>query len=480
MAARILRPLHQRFSALKVGYVLLLLLADAAAVAISFLVAYNLRQWDDPVAVQQMRPPDAYSHVVVLYMLATVAVLLIRRQYLPRRGIGRVDILYEVGASLGLAWILALAGSTLVFRAVVAPRLVILYWGIATLLFVWIERVLLDLVIRGLHVRGHDMERVLIVGDGELARLVESKVCAAPELGYQIVGFIGDAGSGNGLLDPRAEPVLGYLEEVEDVVRRYRISKVIIAWPGLEHTHLTEIVTSCTREQVNIEVLPDMFELMATQVEVSGLTGLPLLRVRDIALRGWALLLKRGMDVVGSWALLVIFSPVMLLMALLIKLTSPAGPVLFIQQRVGLDGKPFEMIKFRSMRADAETDTGPIWAQPGDPRRTLLGGFMRRVSLDELPQLVNVLMGEMSLVGPRPERPEFVTQFARMVPRYERRHTEKAGLTGWAQVNGQRGQGSIEERTRYDLFYVENWSLAFDVKILLKTIAAVVRGSGAY
>ena len=167
-------------------------------------------------------------------------------------------------------------------------------------------------------------------------------------------------------------------------------------------------------------------------------------------------------------------------MALLVKLTSPRGPILYVQERVGLDGRPFYMLKFRSMRPDAEADSGPVWAVPNDPRRTRLGQMIRRFSLDEFPQLINVLLGEMSLVGPRPERPEFVAQFANLVPRYRERHMEKAGMTGWAQVNGLRGQTSVVERTEYDLFYVETWSLAFDVKILLKTLAAVIRDRNAY
>jgi exopolysaccharide biosynthesis polyprenyl glycosylphosphotransferase len=185
------------------------------------------------------------------------------------------------------------------------------------------------------------------------------------------------------------------------------------------------------------------------------------------------------MDLAVSGAVLILGSPLLLLLAILVKLDSP-GPVFFVQERVGLDGRPFHLIKFRSMREDAEQKTGPIWAAPDDRRRTKIGTFIRRWSLDELPQLVNVLIGEMSLVGPRPERPYFVEQFSREVPRYGERHNERAGLTGWAQVNGLRGQTSITERTKYDLFYVENWSLAFDVKILLKTIGAIFRDKNAY
>jgi exopolysaccharide biosynthesis polyprenyl glycosylphosphotransferase len=178
--------------------------------------------------------------------------------------------------------------------------------------------------------------------------------------------------------------------------------------------------------------------------------------------------------------LLVLLAPLMVLVAIAIKLTSPRGPVFFIQERVGVNGRPFPCVKFRSMHVDAEAASGPVWASPNDGRTTPLGRFLRRFSIDELPQLVNVLAGDMSLVGPRPERPFFVAQFSQLIPRYDKRHQEKAGVTGWAQVNGLRGQTPVTERTLYDLFYVEHWSPAFDLKILLKTIAAVIRGRNAY
>jgi exopolysaccharide biosynthesis polyprenyl glycosylphosphotransferase len=218
---------------------------------------------------------------------------------------------------------------------------------------------------------------------------------------------------------------------------------------------------------------------MASEVSIDELCGLPLLTIRDVALRGWKLTLKRAVDVVFSSVALVVLSPFLLLIALLIKLDSP-GPVFYCQQRMGLDARPFYMLKFRSMQADAEVSTGPVWAKPDDPRRTRLGAFIRRFSIDEFPQMINVLWGEMSLVGPRPERPVFVEQFKQQIPRYMDRHREKAGLTGWAQVNGLRGDTSVTERTKYDLWYIENWSLGLDFKIMLRTLFRVLTDRNAY
>jgi exopolysaccharide biosynthesis polyprenyl glycosylphosphotransferase len=196
-------------------------------------------------------------------------------------------------------------------------------------------------------------------------------------------------------------------------------------------------------------------------------------------MRGWQLTVKRLVDIAGSAAGLILLSPIMMLLAILIKLDS-AGPVFFTQERMGLDGKRFMMLKFRSMRSDAEKETGPIWATADDSRRTRLGAFIRRFSIDELPQLINVLVGDMSMVGPRPERPVFVEQFRNSIPRYMDRHREKAGITGWAQINGLRGDTSIFERTKYDLWYTENWSLALDFRIMLRTLLQIINDRNAY
>ena len=253
---------------------------------------------------------------------------------------------------------------------------------------------------------------------------------------------------------------------------------MIIGRSELTHQEALAIISRCERGQVGIKIFPDLFQIIATELSIGDLGGLPLLSVRDVALRGWKLTLKRAVDLVGSAVLLILFSPLLVLVALAIKLDSP-GPVFYAQERMGLDANSFWCLKFRSMRADAERD-GPGWTTENAPRVTKVGHWLRRVSLDELPQLINVLLGEMSLVGPRPERPVYVEQFRRSIPRYMDRHREKAGMTGWAQVNGLRGDTSIAERTKYDLWYIENWSLWLDFQIILRTIVAVFRDRHAY
>jgi Undecaprenyl-phosphate glucose phosphotransferase len=212
-----------------------------------------------------------------------------------------------------------------------------------------------------------------------------------------------------------------------------------------------------------------LMQYMSLRAGVEELDGIPIVNLRETPIQGWNSVIKRGFDIVFSLLFLIVSAPIMAVLALLIKLTSP-GPVLYNQKRMGLDGHLFNMYKFRSMHVDAERQTGPIWAKKRDSRRTRLGAFMRSTSLDEFPQLVNVLKGDMSLVGPRPERPPFVQKFRENIPKYMLRHKVKSGITGWAQINGWRGNTSIEKRIEYDLYYIQNWSIWFDLKILIMTL----------
>lgn len=322
--------------------------------------------------------------------------------------------------------------------------------------------------------RGVGDERVLIVGAGEIGQMIYRKIMQSPKLGYQVIGFIDHAQVNNraNMLDV---PILGSMFDIPRVVDKYVIDEVIIGLPESNHQELVNIISLCEREKVGIRVFPDVFQIMASEVGIGDLGGLPLLTIRDVALQGWKLTLKRGLDLVLSTLGLIALSPLMLFTAILIKLESP-GPVFYTQERMGLDARPFRILKFRSMREDAEVG-GPGWTVEDDPRRTRLGTLLRVLNIDELPQLLNVLVGDMSLVGPRPERPVYVEQFRQSIPRYMDRHREKAGLTGWAQVNGLRGDTSIAERTKYDLWYIENWSLALDIKIILRTLLQWLLGT---
>src|SRR5438132_1927441 len=313
-------------SGLRALYVLGLVLSDLVMLRLAFVLAYHLRVLSDTRPDLPSEPPSTYDDLALLCAIVIMVVFAIRRLYIPRRGVGRVDLLYQVVAAVGIGWLAALSFTFFVYRALEPPRLMLVYWALLSIVLVWAMRVVLDALLRQAHRRGRDLERVLIVGDGEQAQLVEAKITSAPELGYRIVGYIGD-----GSPSPRVRPVLGGLRDVPRIVREQGVGEVIIAWAGISHPELVDIIAGCTQLRVDIKIFPDIFELMAREVETSELTGLPLMRVRDVTLRGWMRFLKRALDVAVSWTMLVFLSPWLLLMALLVKLPSPRGPILYVQ-----------------------------------------------------------------------------------------------------------------------------------------------------
>jgi len=461
-------------------FALSLLAVDAAMIAAAFLLAYRLReriQW--PTEAVELDRLSAYGGVLVIHVLSVLLVFFLSRMYHLVRATSRVDEFYTIFGGLTVGTLLSVALASLTLKNSVfevnLPRVMIFYAWVGGILFVTLGRWALQQIRWVLQSRGRVQDRVVIIGTGEVAQLIIQKMQGSPFLGYHILGLV------NGPNAPAAVegfPVIGQVEDLPRLIDEQAIDEIIIAMPEASDAEMVELISLCHRERVSIKVFPDLFEIMAAGVTIDDLGGLPLLNIRDVALRGWKLSFKRVIDIVGSAIGLVLLSPFLLLIAILIKLESP-GPAFFVQERTGLDTQPFPMIKFRSMRANADQD-GPAWTVKDDPRRTRLGTLIRRYSIDELPQLINILVGDMSLVGPRPEQPAFVEQFRRMVPRYMERHREKAGLTGWAQVNGLRGDTSIIERTKYDLWYIENWSVWLDIKIIIRTLLRLFRDPNAY
>jgi len=328
-------------------------------------------------------------------------------------------------------------------------------------------------VMRKLFRRGIGARRVAIMGHGATADMLERVMTAHPEWGHRIIGWFSLEPGG---VDRRS---LGKWEDIHQIVQEHGIDTVMIALEDDSQKILAQGLTACAGLNVEFLYAPSILPLMHPHAQVAELEGIPLLKVKGIALTGWNAVVKRAFDIAMSSLALLVLSPLLLFVAGLVKLSSP-GPVFYRQRRIGLDGKEFDLLKFRSMPVDAEQMTGPIWASKGDSRVTPVGKIIRRLSIDELPQLINILKGEMSIVGPRPERPHFVSQFRQQIPGYVERHRVRSGLTGWAQVNGLRGDTSIELRTQYDIYYVEHWSLAFDVRIILRTFGEVIFGKNAY
>jgi len=450
--------------------------------ALAFVMAYFLRlslALPDPAV--NIAPLDAYFGLMVVYIGSMLTVFFFARLYHQARAVSRIDELYTVFGAVSIGAMMSVAMSVLLFKNTVLeldfPRAMVIYAWLLTIVLVMIGRLLHHRVQGQLQARGVGRDRVLIVGASETGHMILQKIKWSPHLGYEVVGLV-TRSPDFALSEVFGTMVLGAVDDLPRLIDKYQVDVVIIALPEATHSEILDLVAKCDRANLDVKVFPDVFQIIASQVSIDDLGGLPLLSMRDVRLRGWHVTLKRAMDIVGSAILLIVLSPFLLVVALLVKLESP-GPVFYAQERMGLDARPFMMLKFRSMRRDAEAN-GPGWTRPNDPRRTRLGIILRKLNVDELPQLINVLIGEMSLVGPRPERPVYVEQFKQSIPRYMERHKEKAGLTGWAQVNGLRGDTSIVERTKYDLWYIENWSFLLDLKIIVRTLFRVVNDHNAY
>jgi Undecaprenyl-phosphate glucose phosphotransferase len=307
----------------------------------------------------------------------------------------------------------------------------------------------------------------LTFGSRELVREVLERRWRAG-IGLKRILIVDDKAAGDHL-GYRGLPLLGTIVEAADIVAREAIDHLYVALPPEQHVQMLRLIESTSRECVDVKVVPDLLQVIALRARLEDLDGVPVININDVPLQGFNSVVKRAIDIAMSSAALTGLALPFWLVAVLVKLTS-RGDVFYRQERMGLDGKPFMIYKFRSMYDGAEAETGPVWTIERDPRRTPVGKLLRRSNIDELPQLWNVLKGDMSIVGPRPERPLFVAQFKDKIPQYMLRHKVKAGITGWAQVNGWRGNTSIEKRIEYDLYYIENWSVRLDLKIMWLTL----------
>ena len=320
---------------------------------------------------------------------------------------------------------------------------------------------------------------MVVVGGGSLAGEIIDRIRARPTTGLQVRGVLAEGASAGTSL--RGVPIVGNYRSLKRLVRNpaERVDQVILALDRQETHTLEKILAELDDEVVNVNLVPDLRHVPTLHSSVESLDGLPVINLRDTPLLGWAAVGKRVFDISVGSAALLLMSPVMLLIAGALYLQAER-PILYRQERMGLDGRVFAMLKFRTMRPDAEAESGPVWTGRDDPRRTRLGRFLRRFSLDELPQLWNVRKGEMSLVGPRPERPVFIEAFRSEIPGYMLRHKVKAGMTGWAQIHGWRGDTSLHQRIEHDLYYIQNWSLGLDVRILIRTGWVGLFDSNAY
>jgi exopolysaccharide biosynthesis polyprenyl glycosylphosphotransferase len=460
---------------------LVTVLSDIVAIEATFLFSYWLRFYSPLTSLipVTLGIPEliAYVEGSLVVIPAWLLLFKMRGMYQPRRNVYFSDEFFAIVRVVFIGMLLVMAAAFF-YREFSYSRLVFGMIGVFGILFISIGRFGTMKFEQWWYARGRDTKHVVIVGINETALRVYENIADHPSLGYQVIGYFSPA-SGKGLMAKTKLPCLGRTSGVPQYVKSHRVDVILVALTYKEHPQLYELVRDCEGLNTEIMMVPDMVELMTSRVRIRDLEGIPFIRIKDVPLSAWNQVVKRAFDIVFSSCVLILTSPLFLLIPFLIKLDSK-GAAFFSQERVGLDGTAFRVLKFRTMRTDAEKVTGPVWAKKDDPRVTGTGRFLRRFSLDELPQLLNVLRGDMSIVGPRPERPHFVKQFRKAVPKYLDRHRVKTGMTGWAQVNGLRGNASIEERTKYDIYYVENWSLIFDLKIIFKTVRTVLFGKDAY
>ena len=446
----------------------------------AFALAYAIRFEPGLMPTPKGQPPfEQYLLLMPFIGILVPIAFQLQGAYRVRRSRTRVDDFFTVFVGTIFAVVLGLLG-TLYFQVYYASsqarvvgsyevsRLVWAFFVILNIGLTYASRDLIRTIMERRFRAGVGLRRVLIAGSGDLARHVTDKLLQHAEFGYQILGFVDDD-IGDNYFGYRGVPLLGTMADAEEIIRRERIDQLFVALPLDQHVKMLNLVEVANRECLEIKVVPDFLQFVTLRAKLEDLDGIPLINVNDVPLHGFNGVVKRVVDVALSAVGLVALALPFTIIAAAIRLNSP-GSVFYRQERMGLDRRAFNVLKFRSMFEGAERDTGPVWTRENDPRRTAVGRFLRRFSLDELPQLWNVLRGEMSLVGPRPERPFFVEQFKDRVPQYMLRHKVKSGMTGWAQVNGWRGNTSIEKRIEYDLYYIENWSVRLDFKIMWLTV----------
>jgi exopolysaccharide biosynthesis polyprenyl glycosylphosphotransferase len=450
---------------------------DLLATLAAFATAWALRFEVQVVPMTKTQPEFfPYLELVVAVVALWPLVFYFHGLYQVRRGGSRVDEALTVVMAVLVATLL-LSGFIAWYRPPKEPgsieyftysRPFLALFAMLDMVLVTAERLGIRRVVRRIHRSGQYLERILVIGAGALGREITGKLLAHRDLGFEVVGFLDDDPGKVGR-EVDGVPVLGALKDLETTLAARSIDQVFVALPMEAHRKMMRVLQQVGKECVEVRLVPDILQVATLNATLEDLDGSPVINLSQVPLEGLSSLVKRLMDIGIAAAALVVLLPFLPWVALAIRLED-RGPVFYRQERMGLDGRPFMILKFRSMRVNAEATTGPVWAIKNDPRRTRVGEFLRRWSIDELPQLWNVLTGAMSIVGPRPERPTFVKEFKHKLPQYMLRHRVKAGITGWAQVHGWRGNTSVKKRLQYDLYYIENWSLKLDFRILWMTL----------
>ena len=442
---------------------------DMAITMLAWISAYFLRF--DVQFVEMTHSAHAplaeYLHLLPLALPVCAVVYHYCRLYVPRRESTFGNELLEVGKANLVLFFLVVTLANL-YAPTVYSRVFFATFVAVNFVLVSLERTTARALLRWARSRGWNVRYALVVGAGKAAQNLVETLARNTWTAIHPIGYLDSNSARVGRAIDGVE-ILGSYDDVAEIARDRKVDQVFFALPYRDLLRLEDLVEKVGPEMMDIRIVPDFFSFRTLHSNFGEIDGVPVLSLQESPLVGINMLMKRVTDVAVGLFALAAFAVPMTAIALLIKRTSP-GPVFYRQKRMGLDGRVFDMLKFRTMAVDAEKSTGAVWAVPDDPRRTRLGAFLRNTSLDELPQFFNVLRGEMSIVGPRPERPIFIEQFREQIPNYMLRHRMKAGITGWAQINGWRGNTSLRKRIQYDLYYIENWSIWLDLKIMLLTV----------
>lgn len=443
--------------------------ADFGVIQLSFLLAWWLKFESDLLTNQNPLPIEKYMLWSLVYAVLAILAGLMSSLYIAKRKKRFVDELWRIVQSHGVAFFMLLS-LMFFFKEVNISRAYLAMYMIGNVSFTLFYRYIVKLQLKRLRKKGFNRQFVLILGAGSLGKRFYDNLRNYPELGYEVTGFLDDYRHWDEIEQARYKPILGRIDQLEDFLSTHLVDEVILALPLDAHDKYSHIINVCEKAGVRTLIIPDFFDYLPARPHFDNFAGMPMINVRDIPLDiALNRLMKRAFDIVFSLIAIALTSPIMLVVAIGVRLTS-SGPIIFKQERVGLNRRNFRMFKFRSMKVIPEGTMDTGWSTKNDPRRTAFGTFIRRTSLDELPQFFNVLLGHMSVVGPRPERPYYVNQFRDEIPKYMIKHHVRPGITGLAQSKGLRGDTSIEDRIKQDIFYIENWSLLFDIKIIWETI----------
>ena len=446
---------------------------DAVIVLLSGVLAYVLK-----FPFSELSMPVHYSVVIFLGSLLTLLIFPFFGVYYSWRG----RSLFQLFGQLFLAWgVVLLSIVVLVFSVKMSERYSRLWfaeWAMLGLFSIVAIRIIVFQVMKIMRRKGWNHKKILIVGAGRLGRQVAGRLRSMSDIGLDVIGYLDDDSV---LWGKRfhAAKVIGGIDEIALNVESKGVDEVWLALPLKAVERVKDVLYELRHNTVNIRFVPDISDFRLLNYSVTEVAGIPMLNISASPMTGINRIVKAIEDRVLATLILILISPLMLVLAIGVKISSP-GPIFYRQERVGWNGKPFMMLKFRSMPVDAEKTTGPVWAKKNENRATPFGAFLRKTSLDELPQFINVLKGEMSIVGPRPERTIFVEKFKEEIPDYMKKHLVKAGITGWAQINGWRGSTDLGKRIEYDLYYIEHWSLWFDIKIIFLTLFKGFLNENAY